>query len=252
MHIVPANQTTFAFRPDADPVLHVRPGEVVRFETSPEPVERLFAAGSGWTEAVEVRAINAVTGPVFIEDVAPGDAVSVEVLAIEPRDWAWNAAIPEFGLLDGLLPEPMQERLPIHGGEVIVSQRVLIPAQVAGGLFSLGDLHAAMGEHEATFVAIECAGAAIVRLDVRPGMNLESPRIETADRTFVMGLSACGDYGAARLQAARLLYEFLTEEAAFTRREAYIFISARGDLTLGGPAGTIILGSVPRVMGDRC
>ncbi len=215
MHIVPATQTTFAFRPDANPVLRVRPGEIVRFETSEEPVERLFAAGPRWTEAVDVRAINAVTGPVFIEGVAPGDAVSVEVLAIEPRDWAWNAAIPRFGLLDGLLPGPMLERLPIQDGKVIVSERVrlplrpmigclglapaegetstlspampwagnydltqiapgatvLFPAQVPGGLFSLGDLHAAMGEHEATFVAIECAGAATVRLDVRRGLK---------------------------------------------------------------------------------
>ena len=66
MHIVPASQTVFSFRPDAEPVLRVRPGEVVRFETSPEPVERLFAAGRRWTEAIDVRAINAVTGPVFI------------------------------------------------------------------------------------------------------------------------------------------------------------------------------------------
>jgi amidase len=289
MHIVPANKTTFSFRPDAEPVLRVRPGEVVRFETSPEPVERLFAAGAEWTELVDVRAINAVTGPVFIEGVMPGDAVSVEVLAIEPRDWGWSAAIPGFGLLDGLLPEPMLERLPIRDGEVIVSERVrlplrpmigclglapgkgetstlspampwagnydltqiaagatvLFPAQVPGGLFSLGDLHAAMGEHEATFVAIECAGSATVRLDVRPGLSLESPRIETADRIFVMGLSPCGDYGAARLQAARLLYELLTREAGLTPWEAYAVISARGDLTLGGPAGTNVLGSVP-------
>src|SRR5215212_445330 len=290
MHVVPASQTTFAFRPDADPVLHVRPGEVVHFETSPEPVERLFAAGSSWTEAVDVRAINAVTGPVFMEGVMPGDAVSVEVLAIEPRDWAWSAAIPGFGLLDGLLPEPKLERLPIQDGEVIVSERVrlplhpmigclglvpaegetstlspampwagnydltqiapgatvLFPAQVPGGLFSLGDLHAAMGEHEATFIAIECAGSATVRLDVRPGLNLESPRIETADRIFVMGLSPCGDYGAARLQAARLLYELLTREAELTPWEAYALISAVGDLALGGPAGTIVLGSISR------
>ena len=295
MHIVPANQTVFSFRPDAEPVLRVRPGEIIRFETSAEPVERLFAAGADWTEVIDVRAINAVTGPVFIEGVMPGDAVSVEVLAIEPRDWGWNAAIQGFGLLDGLLPEPMLERLPIQDGEVIVSDRVrlplrpmigclglapaqgatsslspampwagnydltqiapgatvLFPAQVPGGLFSLGDLHAAMGEHEATFIAIECAGSATVRLDVRAGMALETPRIETPDRIFVIGLSLCGDYSAARLQAARLLYELLTREAELTPREAYVVISARGDLNLGGPAGTIVLGSVPRAIVDR-
>jgi amidase len=295
MHIVPASQTVFSFRSDAEPVLRVRPGEIIRFETSPEPVERLFAAEADWTEVIDVRAINAVIGPVFIEGVMPGDAVSVEVLAIEPRDWGWNAAIPGFGLLDGLLPEPMLERLPIQDGEVIVSDRVrlplrpmigclglapaqgttsslspampwagnydltqiapgatvLFPAQVPGGLFSLGDLHAAMGEHEATFIAIECAGSATVRLDVRAGMALETPRIETADRIFVIGLNSCGDYSAARLQAARLLYELLTVEAELTPREAYVVISARGDLTLGGPAGTIVLGSVPRAIVDR-
>lgn len=301
MHIVPATQTTFVFRPDAEPVLRVRPGEIVHFETSPEPVERLFAAGSGWTEAIDVRAINAVTGPVFVEGVMPGDAVSVEVLAIEPRDWAWNAAIPGFGLLDGLLPRPTLERLPIKHGEVIVSERVrlplrpmigclglapahgetstlgpampwggnydltqvcpgstvLLPAQVPGGLFSLGDLHASMGEHEATFVSIECVGTATVRLDVRPGLRLETPRIETAERIYTIGLGLRrGDYEAARRQAARLLFELLTREWQLSARDAYVLISAQGDLTLGGPAGATVLASVPRVMalveGSRC
>ena len=137
MHHLAANQTSFAFRPDAEPVLRVRPGEVVRFETSPEPVERLFAAGPRWIEAIDLRAINAVTGPVFIEGVMPGDAVSVEVLAIEPLDWAWNAAIPGFGLLDGLLPGPMLERLPIRDGEVIVSERVRLPLRPMIGCLGL-------------------------------------------------------------------------------------------------------------------
>jgi amidase len=293
MHVVDASQTTFAFRPDAEPVLRIRPGETVRFETSPAPAERLFAAGSSWTEAIDTRAINAVSGPVFIEGVMPGDAVAVEILAIEPRDWAWNAAIPGYGLLDGVFPGPMLERLPIRDGQVVVSDRVqislrpmigclglapakgetstlapampwagnydltqispgatvLFPAQVPGGLFSLGDLHAAMGEHEATFVALECAGSAALRLGVRPGLRLETPRIETPDRLYVLGLNDLHDFTAARQQAARLLFELLTDEAGLTPREAYIFISARGDLTLGGPAGTIVVGSVPREIG---
>jgi amidase len=293
MHVVDASQTTFAFRPDAEPVLRIRPGETVRFETSPAPAERLFAAGSSWAEAIDTRAINAVSGPVFIEGVMPGDAVAVEILAIEPRDWAWNAAIPGYGLLDGVFPGPMLERLPIRDGQVIVSDRlqiplrsmigclglapakgetstlapampwagnydltqispgatVLFPAQVPGGLFSLGDLHAAMGEHEATFVALECAGSATLRCGARTGLRLETPRIETADRLYVLGLNDRHDFAAARQQAARLLYELLTNESGLTPREAYILISARGDLTLGGPAGTIVVGSVPREIG---
>jgi amidase len=293
VHVVTADNTAFAFRPDAEPVLRVAPGEIVRFETTAEPVERLFAAGPNWLEIFDTHAINAVSGPVFIAGVMPGDAVSVEILAIEPCDWAWNAAIPGYGLLDRLVPEPFLDRLPIVDGEVVVSERVripispmigclglapargetstlapampwggnydlprvragatvLLPAQVPGGLFSLGDLHAAMGDHEATFIAIECAGAATVRLGVRPGLHLDTPRIETSDRISVIGLSARGDYFAARRQAARLLFEYLTRESGLTPREASILISAQGDLTLGGPAGTIVVGSVPRVLG---
>jgi amidase len=293
-HVVSADQTTFAFRPDVEPVLHVHPGDVVRFGTSPAPVERLFAMGTSWLEALDLHAINAISGPVSIDDVRPGDAVSVEVLSIEPLDWAWNAAVPRYGLLEGLLEQPMLERLPIRDGEVIVSERVripmrpiigclglapahgetstlapvtpwagnydlaqvcpgatiLFPAQVAGGLFSLGDLHAAMGEHEPTFISLECAGSATVRLDVRHGLRLETPRIETPGRVYTIGFGIGGDYYAARRQAARLLFRFLTEEGGLSPREAYIVISAQGDLTLGGPAGTIVVGSVPWPVGD--
>lgn len=295
MHRVSADQTNFAFRPDIAPVLAVRPDEVVRFETSAAPVERLFAAGAGWVAACDTRAINAVSGPVFIDGVLPGDAVSVEILAIEPADWGWNAFIPGFGALDGLMPGPMLERLPIRDGEVIVSDRLripvrpmigclglapasgetstlspampwagnydltqiaagataLFPAQVPGGLFSLGDLHAAMGENEGASIAIECAGSATVRLGVRRGLALETPRIETAGRRYVLGVAPRGEYFTARSQAIRLLYEMLTAEDGLTPREAHIVISAQGDLALGGPAGMLVLGSVPtRVMGD--
>jgi amidase len=292
-HRVTADQVAFTFRPDAEPVLRVQPGDTVRFETSEEPVAFLFAAGTGWLQALDVTAVNAVSGPVFIEGVAPGDAVAVEVLDIETADWGWNAAIPGFGLLGDLIAEPFLERLPIVDGETLISDQIhvpvrpmigclglapargetstlgpatpwggnfdltqvspgatiLFPAQVPGGLFSLGDLHAAMGEHEATYVSIECAGAATVRLSVRTGLRLKTPRIATANRVYVMGLNDRGDYDAARRQAARLLFELLTAEAGLTEREAYSLMSAQGDLTLGGPAATIVLASVPRTVG---
>lgn len=289
MHVVDARQTAFAFRPDIAPALRIQPGEVVRIETSAAPVERLFAAGEDWLAAVDTRAINAVSGPVSIEGVKRGDAVSVEILSIETADWARNAFLPGFGPLDGLMPGPMLERLPIRNGEVVVTERlriplrpmigclglapasgetstlapampwagnydltqvcpgstILFPAQVEGGLFSLGDLHAAMGENEGASIALECVGSATVRLGVRPGLRLETPRIETADRRYVLGIAPRGDYLTARAQAVRLLFELLLHEGGLTPRETHIFLSARADVALGGPAGMIVVGSVP-------
>lgn len=295
MHIIRADRTTFAFRPDAEPVLRIQPGEVVQFETSPEPVERLFAAGDRWLEALDIKAVNAVTGPVYIEGVEPGDAVAVEVLEVTPRDWGWCAFIPGFGLLADRLQQPMLRRIPIASGRVHISERVtvpvrpmigclglapatgesstlappfpwggnydlrqvepgntiLFPAQVPGGLFSLGDLHAAMGMHEATFVSIECPGTATVRLGVRKGLRLETPRIEAPDRLYTIGLNAADDFqrgldfNPARFQAVSLMFDYLTRERGLSPEDAYVLISACVDVELGGPAGAVVLASVP-------
>lgn len=288
MHEIAAAHAAFALRPDAEPVVRVHPGEVVRFQTSAAPVERLFAAGERWLAALDVTAINAVTGPVFIEGVEPGDAVAVEIIAIEPGSWGWSAWIPGFGLLGDRAHPPVLRRLPIAGGRVVLSERLavpvrpmigclglapaagasstlgppfpwggnydlvqarpgntlLFPVQVAGGLFSLGDLHAAMGTGEATSVAVECAGTATVRLGVRKGLRLETPRIEAPDRLFTVGLHR-SDHDRARRQATTLMLAYLTAERGLSRAEAYLLMSAAVDLELGGPAGAVVLASVP-------
>jgi amidase len=288
-HHLTADRVTFAFRPDAEPVLRVQPGTVVSFDTSPAPVERLFAAGDTWLNALDIRAINAVTGPVFVQGVEPGDAVSVEVLEVRPREWGWNALIPGYGLMGDALPAPMLKRHAIENGRIRISDRIslplammigclglapaegesstlgpaypwggnydltqvepgntiLFPAQVPGGLFSLGDLHAAMGAHEATFVAIECPGTATVRLGVRKGLALQTPRIESPERHYCVGLAEPGDYNTARAQAVALLHAYLTTERGLTPEESYAVISAAGDVEFGGPVSAIALASAP-------
>lgn len=289
MRTVSAERHTFEFRPDAAPALRVKPGEVVRFETSPDPAERLFAAGDSWADAVDTRLINAVTGPVFIEGVEPGDAVSVEVLEIETLDWGWNANIPGFGMLSDNVRQPLLRRVPIRDGRVWVNEAlsvpvepmigclglapargatstlappfpwagnydlkqvrpgstILFPAQAPGGLFSLGDLHAAMGDGEATSVSIECAGAATVRLDVRKRLDLQMPRVETPERLYTIGLAEHGNYSSARRHACDQMFNYLTEERRLTPEDAYILFSAAVDLSFGGPAGAVVLASVP-------
>ncbi len=286
-----ADHTAFCFRADAAPVLRVEPGTVVAFETSAAPVERLFAAGDDWVQVSDPHVINAVTGPVSIEGVLPGDAVVVEILDIAIGAWGWNMALPHYGLLAGTLRAPSLNRYPIADGYIRLSDRlslplrpmigclglapatgesstlgpaypwggnmdlvqakagntVLLPAQVPGGLVSLGDLHAAMGVNEATYVAIEAPGVATVRLDVRKGLMLPSPRIESPERTYVVGLDPPPTYSldAARSQAAAYLFAYLTEERGLSPEEAHVLIAAAGDIELGGPACAIVLASVP-------
>jgi amidase len=289
MQTVSSKQHSFEFRPDIAPALRVRSGETVRFETSPEPAERLFAAGADWSAQLDTRRLNAVTGPVYIDGVEPGDAVRVDILAIETLDWGWNAFIPNFGMLCENLTAPMLRRVPIQQGrcwitdalsvplrpmigclglapsrgasstlsppfpwagnydllQVKAGSTIWFPAQVRGGLFSLGDLHAAMGDGEATSVSIECAGSATVRLSADKNLDLQMPRIVADGRLFTVGLGERGNYVSARRHAADQLFNYLTSERRLTAEDAYTLFSAAGDLSFGGPASAVVLASVP-------
>ena len=123
----------------------------------------------------------------------------------------------------------------------------IFPAQVPGGLFYLGDLHAAMGAGEPTYVSIECAGTVTVRFGIRRQMGLVNPRVETSDHLYILGLGEGGKaekWERSRRQACELMFDYLTDERGLTSEEAYSLMSASVDLTYGGPAG-ISLASIP-------
>jgi len=289
MKTVSSQQHSFEFRPDIEPVLRVRSGDIVRFVTSPEPAERLFQAGADWCAQLDTRRLNAVTGPVFVDDVEPGDAVRIDILEIATLDWGWNAFIPNFGMLCENLTSPMLRRVPIVNGrcwitdalsvplrpmigclglapargasstlappfpwagnydllQVKAGSTIWFPAQVRGGLFSLGDLHAAMGDGEATSVSIECAGSVTVRLSVDKRLDIQMPRIVADGKLHTVGLAERGNYDSARRHAADQLFNYLTVERRLTPVDAYTLFSAAGDLTFGGPAGAVVLASIP-------
>jgi acetamidase/formamidase len=48
--------------------------------------------------ALDFGRVNPVCGPVFVKGARPGDALEVEILEFDPRDWGWTAIIPGFGL----------------------------------------------------------------------------------------------------------------------------------------------------------
>lgn len=107
---------------DLPPVLNVRPGDTVSFGTldaSDGGVARRAAAGElkGPPELVALAAADAfperegprghpLTGPVFVEDAEPGDALRVELLEVQAAGWGWTGCRPNgIGLLDAALAE---------------------------------------------------------------------------------------------------------------------------------------------------
>jgi acetamidase/formamidase len=128
-----------------------------------------------------------------------------------------------------------------HGGNMDVrhltsGSRLLLPVWADGGLFSVGDIHAAQGDGEVCVTAIECAGEVTLRFNLIKGANLDAPQYFTAQgynpgrRYVTTGISP--DLMDACKQAIRRMIGELVKYAGLRREEAYIFCSVAGDLRI--------------------
>ena len=99
-------QRHLAWDNSLDPVVMVGPGDELTLDladASGGQIDRNDDASA--IARLDFSAINPCTGPVFIEGVAAGDDVVVEILEIATEGWAWTANIPGFGLLGEDFPD---------------------------------------------------------------------------------------------------------------------------------------------------
>jgi len=140
---------------------------------------------------------------------------------------------------DGLRTIPPRET----GGNMDVRQlvagsRLVLPVDVPGALFSIGDLHFAQGEGEACGTAIELGGAVRVRFAVEKGAAPRFPSYETpgdraARRSFgTMGIpvEAGMDLNVAAREALLRMIDHLEATYGFERAAAYALCGVAVDL----------------------
>lgn len=117
---------------------------------------------------------------------------------------------------------------------------VWLPVAVPGGLFSLGDGHAAQGDGEVCGTAIETSMRARVRLTVRTDVRVTAPEFRTAG-PLGASTNTSGWYGAdgvgpdlmiAARDAVRRMIERLGVEHGIAPLDAYMLFSVAGDLRI--------------------
>lgn len=118
-----------------------------------------------------------------------------------------------------------------------------LPVEVDGGLLSVGDLHAAMGRAEPTWVAIEAAGSARLHVDVEKGAAPPTPRIRLGNTTLCMGIGPTAE--AAHQSALNQAYDLLITHHGLDPFDAYAYASAEVGMRFGGPCGPIVMAEVP-------
>jgi len=206
-------------------------------------------------DALAIDILNVKTAAWGWSSVIPGHGALEEFQ--EPYLWLWKIGKTEWmkfknGLrvrrrpfcgVMGVAPatEGFTESMPPgnHGGNLdvrhlVAGSRLLLPVWVDGGLFSVGDIHAAQGDGEVCVTAIEAPGEVTLRFNIIRGLNLTSPHYFTSpeprtERGYVTtGISP--DLMEACRRAIRGMIGELTKAAGLTREEAYVFCSVAGDL----------------------
>jgi acetamidase/formamidase len=96
------------------PLRRVKPGTALRLWSEDAFGGKLRSTADKSSQNVDLRFVNAQTGPFYVEGAEPGDALALHFVRIEPaRDWGASAAIPFFGGLTSTdRTATLQEPLP--------------------------------------------------------------------------------------------------------------------------------------------
>jgi amidase len=265
------------------PLARVSSGDRVRFHTTDAGYRAALEEGLD-ADPQTIHRLNALTGPVFVEGVSPGDALVIEIEQFEVGDQAYvvyidrwgrhtfgmaGSWIKAFSIVDDEIQLDSKARIPVRpmvgcagvapalnslsslsptapeGGNMDLRQlevgtRLMLPVAVVGGLFALGDLHAAMGDGEPAGAGFECAGTVLVRFGIRKDLLLKGPRIETNEVISFLGTDPRELY-SAKQRAIEAAWQFLIEECHVEQRRAFAIVSGLLRLEFGGPAGTNVL-----------
>ena len=115
--------------------------------------------------------------------------------------------------------------------ELVTGSTLYLPIAVPGGLFSVGDGHAAQGDGEVAVTAIECP---IERVDLQftllPELRLAMPRAHTPAGWLTFGFDT--DLNQAMMVALEAMVELIGEQYHLARAEALALASIVVDLRI--------------------
>jgi acetamidase/formamidase len=120
-HLTEAKQGRYhyVYGPYAEPVLKIRPGDIVIAETQDAFEGKIKKETDSLAALLNVPFLNPQCGPIAVEDAEKGDVLAVYIHSIKPRGpqpVGTTALIPEFGGLVGtthtaVLNDPLPERV---------------------------------------------------------------------------------------------------------------------------------------------
>jgi acetamidase/formamidase len=124
--------------------------------------------------------------------------------------------------------------------DIATGTELYLPVEVEGGLFSLGDTHAAQGDGEVCGTAIESPCVVAAKLELVKGANLAFPRFTTPGPVTrhldAKGYEVTTGIGPDLMESARAavsgMIDLLTKRYKVSAVDAYMLCSVCGDLRI--------------------
>ena len=120
-----------------------------------------------------------------------------------------------------------------HGGNmdnkrITEGATLYFPVFHNGAIFSLGDVHAAMGDGEVMVSGVEISADVKVRLSVIKGLSIETPMLENDDICGV--IYSHEEIEKAVFHAVRIMNDTVQKKLGLSLNDAGMLLSAVGDL----------------------
>jgi amidase len=115
--------------------------------------------------------------------------------------------------------------------QVTTGSTVYLPVFHAGGLLTIGDCHAAMGDGEATASAVECAFDATFRVTIEERFKVRRPVVATATEVMTTGEGETME--AATQLAIQGMADLLVDTLGIDDTDAAMLIACAADVRTG-------------------
>lgn len=136
MNKIRNSQVVYAMDANNEPVMSVSSGSQVVFETC-DCFQNQITNESQSIDSVNWEQINPATGPLYVEEAAPGDVLKVEILSIAIGNQGVMAAIPGAGLLGDQVTTSQIKVMPIENGMTKFNDKLSLPITPSIGVIGV-------------------------------------------------------------------------------------------------------------------
>lgn len=273
------NEYSYTLSSDKDPIMYVDCNEPFTINVL-NAFGKELNSESELEMCIKTKQHHPVTGPIYIRNVFPGDSISVNIIDIEPNKSGYQClssssgivriqpfkrnfkivqftagegvveydnirfvANPSIGVIGVANSESTRSgRTSWTGGNIdinklIKNSRIILPCEFPGGLLYLGDLHLLQGNGELSGVAFEVSGKITISV-TKDEKQYKFPILELKEGIGILG------YGTNIEEAIRCATNnaitYICKEYGMKYIDAYMLLSAIGDVVLGHITGKIV------------